>query len=128
MYKIKQKMCKGDFVYWKCFLDASSSYFFSNVAPEFTVIANWQVAGFRALVQPSDPGVRYPQTTVSPNIKSFTIVRVMFIVTRSQIMEHSQTLKDESNNLFAHFNKLVTLKYLTSFQDCQDQSSSFKDT
>ena len=88
-------MCKGDFVYWKCFLDASSIYFFSNVAPEFTVIANWQVAGFRALVQPSDPGVRYPQTTVSPNIKSFTIVRVMFIVTRSQIMEHSQTLKDE---------------------------------
>ena len=43
-------------------------------------------------------------------------------------MEHSQTLKDESNNLFVHFNKLVTLKYLTSFQDCQDQSSSFKDT
>lgn len=40
MYKIKQKMCKGDFVYWKCFLDASSIYFFSNVAPEFTVIAN----------------------------------------------------------------------------------------
>lgn len=30
-------MCKGDFVYWKCFLDASSIYFFSNGAPEFTV-------------------------------------------------------------------------------------------
>lgn len=48
-----------------------------------------------------------PKLAVCPNVKSFTIVRAMFIVTRSQIMEHSQTFMErQQHTLFSFFTNL----------------------
>jgi len=61
MYKLKQKMCKGDFFLLEMLPGCIKDLLFSNVATEFTVMRIDKLQGFTALIQPSNPDVRYPK-------------------------------------------------------------------